>query len=101
MVNHLRAFAVEWADVRALAGDANGWGRWLGTSRPTRLVLHTAALLPDARSSSTAMSLVAWGLRRGLDQGFEQFVFAVVVEGFLSRTSGQTREYALYGRPIG
>ena len=85
------------ADVRALAGDASRWGGWLGTARPERLVLHTAALVPEARRGSAAMAQIAWSVARGLADGFEQFVVALAVEGFISRIGEQTREYALYG----
>jgi hypothetical protein len=83
-------------DVRALAGDAAGWGSWLGTARPERFVLHTAALVPDARVGSAAMAQVNWGLRTAVEGGFERVVIALAVEGFISRIGDQTREYALY-----
>jgi hypothetical protein len=83
-------------DVRALDGDASGWGRWLGGSRPTRFVLHTAALIPEARTGSAALAQVAWGVRGALTGGFEKVVVALAVEGFVSRIGEQTREYALY-----
>ena len=87
-------------DVRALDGHAAGWGRWLGTSRATRLVASTSALIPEARRSSTAMAQVAWGLQHAIAGGFNHVVVALVVEGWLSKIGEQTREYALYGRAL-
>jgi hypothetical protein len=87
------------ADVRALQGHVAGWGRWLGQSRPRRVVLHTAALIPEARKSSAAMAQVAWGLRHVQTDGFEDVVVALVVEGFLEKIGDRTRDYALYMRP--
>ena len=88
------------ADVRALEGHVAEWGRWLGSSRPRRIVLHTAALVPDVRSSSAAMAQVAWCLRHGVDGGFEELIVALAVEGFVGKIGQQTREYALYSRSI-
>jgi hypothetical protein len=83
-------------DVRALDGDASGWGRWLGEARPDRLVLHTAALVPSVRASSAAMAQIAAVLRHAVDGGYDKLVVALAVEGFVSRIGEQTREYALY-----
>ena len=88
------------AEARALGGHAAGWGRWLGTSRPTRIVLHTAALVPAVRQTSAAMAQIAWGLRRAVADGFDDIVVALVVDGFLSRIGEQTREHALYARAV-
>jgi hypothetical protein len=87
-------------DVRALAGQAAGWGNWLGKSRPDRLVLHTAALVPEVRAKTAAMAQVAWALRTGMSSGYERQVIALAVEGFLGRIGEMTREYTLYGRAI-
>jgi hypothetical protein len=88
------------AEMRALDGRAAGWGHWLGTSRPTRIVLHTAALVPEIRHTSAAMAQIAWGLRRAVKDGFDDVVFALVVEDFLQRIGEQTREHTLYARPL-
>ena len=88
------------AEMRALAGHAAGWGQWLGQSHAKRLVLHTAAVFPEIRKSSAAMAQVAWGIRHALADGFEELIFALVVEGFLGRIGEQTREYALYSRSL-
>jgi hypothetical protein len=88
------------SDVRALKGSAGDWGKWLGRSRPKRIVLHTAALLPEVRSSSAAMAQMAWALRKAIDGGFEDIIVALAVEGFLSRIGEQTRDYTLYARSI-
>ena len=87
-------------EVRALGGHASGWGGWLGTSRPDRLVMHTSAVAPEARSTSAAMALVAFALRGGQRGGFDRLLAAVTIEGFLSDIGDQTREYTLYGRSI-
>jgi hypothetical protein len=83
-------------DARALAGDASGWGRWLGQTRARRLVMHTAAFVPDARTGSAAMAPIAWALRHAVTAGYDRLVVALAVEGFLTRIAEQTREYALY-----
>jgi hypothetical protein len=88
------------ADVRALGGHAAGWGRWLGTSRPDRLVLHTSALVPDVRTTSAAIALIGEALRLGLAGPFDRFILALAIEGFMNRAGEPTREYALFGRPI-
>jgi hypothetical protein len=87
-------------DVRALDGHAGGWGGWLGTSRATRIVVSTSALVPEARRSSAAMAQVAWGLRHAIAGGFKDVVVALVVEGWLSRIGEQTTEHTLYGRRL-
>ena len=89
------------AEVRALDGRATGWGHWLGTSRPARIVLHTAALVPEVRQTSAAMAQVAWALRRAVVDGFDDVVVALVVEGFVQRIGEQTREHTLYARALG
>jgi hypothetical protein len=87
-------------DVRALGGRAADWGKWLGVSRPKRLVLHTAAFLPEARHHSGAMAVLAWGLHHAINGGFEDVVIALVVEGFLGKVGKRTREYSLYSRSL-
>jgi hypothetical protein len=84
-------------DVRALDGDATGWGRWLGEARPDRFVLHTEALAPSVRASSAATAMLAAVLRQALAGGYQRIVVALAVEGFVSKIGEQTREYALYG----
>jgi hypothetical protein len=88
------------ADMRALDGHAGGWGRWLGTSRATRIVVSTSALVPEARRSSMAMAQVAWGLRHAIAGGYTDVVVALVREGWISRIGEQTKEYTLYARAI-
>ena len=87
-------------EVRALDGHASGWGRWLGSSRAKRIVLSTAAFVPDARRSSAAMASVAWTFRRGVMEGFDEGVAGPVAEIWLNRLGEQTRQYTLYGRSI-
>ena len=47
------------------------------------------------------MAQIAWGLRRAVNDGFDDVVFALVVEGFLQRIGEQTREHTLYARQVG
>jgi len=89
------------AQVRALAGNTARWGEWLGKSRATRLILSTSALVPKARKSSTAVAQIAGPLDRRIQEGFQEFVVALVIEGWLSRLAKPTREYVLYGRSLG
>jgi hypothetical protein len=88
------------AQVRSLAGCAARWGEWLGKSRATRLVLSTSALVPQARKSSTAVAQIARPLSMRIQEGFDEFVVALVIEGWLSRLAKPTREYVLYGRSL-
>ena len=89
-------------EVRALAGDAAGWGRWLGGARPRRLVLHTLAFLPEARRGVAPLVLTERGLRNALERGFEELVFALASEElrWFDRVARPTREYRLYGRSL-
>lgn len=87
--------------VRSLAGNGARWGEWLGESRPKRLVLSTSALVPQARRSSTALAQIHGPLSMRVQDGFEEFVVALVIEGWLSRIAKPTREYVLYGRSLG
>jgi len=93
-------------EVRALAGDASGWGSWMGKGPlPRRLILHTTALLPEARRSIASSVLVEEGLTNAIEDGFTEFVFALVTEEenwhrLFERIVAPTREYALYERAL-
>jgi hypothetical protein len=89
------------AEVRSLGGDAARWGEWLGKSRAKRLVVSTSALIPEARKSSAAVAQIVGPLGLALQDGFEEFVVALVIEGWMSRIAVPTREYVLYGRSLG
>ena len=92
----------DWAhEARALDGHAAGWGRWLGGPPAKRLVLHTTALVPEARRGSAALAQVAWTLRRAVQDGVEDIVTAPTVEGYCTTLGDQTREHTLFGRAIG
>jgi hypothetical protein len=87
------------AEARALRGDASGWARWQAS--PKRLVMHTLALLPEARLSSAGMALMEHGLGLLDRDGYDELCVALVVEGLLGKQLGEpTREYALYGRAL-
>jgi hypothetical protein len=88
------------AEARSLCGSSAGWGSWLRNGLPPRVVLHTAALLPELRKTSAATALVDWAMRRAVEDGYEQAIVALAVEGFLSKIGEQTREYALYWRSL-
>jgi hypothetical protein len=88
------------AEVRALGGSAAGWGRWLGKRLPRRIVLSTAALMPELRKTSAAMAQMNWALSHALEDGFDELVVALVVEGFLGKIGERTREYTLYWRSL-
>jgi hypothetical protein len=88
------------AEVRALGGSSAGWGRWLGNGLPRRIVLSTAALLPELRKTSAAMAQMNWALRRSLEDGYDEPVIALAVEGFLGKIGERTREYTLYWRSL-
>lgn len=93
----------DWADeVRALRGDASGWGRWMGRARARRLVAHTVAILPEIRGRAAGAKLIAAGLDVALDAGYESLVFPLTTETFRfwDRRLGATREYALYRRAL-
>jgi hypothetical protein len=90
------------AEVRALGGDARGWGSWMGGPLPKRVVLHTLALAPEARHGAEVAGLAAVGFRNALACGYERFLMALSREDFRAhvRHLPATRTYALYGRGI-
>lgn len=90
------------AEVRALRGDASGWGSWLGGPLPKRVVMHTMALAPEARHGTAVAALAAVGLRIALEAGYERFLMALTREDFRAhvRHLPATRRYALYGRAL-
>ena len=91
------------AEVRALRGEASGWGRWLASGvRPKRAVYHTIALRPEVRSIGAAQFLLAEMVRNSLADGHDRCVVALVDEGFriFERVSPPSRRYELYGRPL-
>ncbi len=95
----------DWVEeVRALQGDARGWGRWLGGARPhpRRMVLHTVAFKADARRTGAPFLILDLGLRHLLEDGFDELVVALVTEEwkFFSRALSPTRAYALFGRSL-
>ena len=93
----------DWADeVRALGGDASGWGRWMGRARARRVVAHTVAIAPEVRGRAAHAKVIAAGLDVALDAGYESLVFPLTTETFRfwDRRLTPTREYALYGRVV-
>ena len=93
----------DYADpVRALNGDAAGWGSWLGRERARRLVLHTVAVRPEVRGTGAAGLIMEHGAAHFHEGGYEEGVAALVVEEFriFERILEPTREYALYAHPI-
>lgn len=94
----------DWIDeVRALGGDAAGWGRWMGRARATRVVAHTVAMIPEARGRAAGARLVAAGLRSARDHGYAELVFPLTTETFRHWDHvlpPSTRAYALYGRSL-
>jgi len=94
----------DWIDeVRALGGDAAGWGSWMGRARPRRVVAHTVAMIPEARGRAAGARLVAAGLRSALEHGYEELVFPLTAETFRHWDHAlppPTRRYALYGRSL-
>jgi hypothetical protein len=89
-------------EVRALHGDASGWGRWGGGALPRRVILHTLALAPEARRGTAVAALAAAGLRSALEAGYERFLMALTREDFRAhvRHLRATRTYALFGRAL-
>ncbi len=94
----------DWADeVRALGGDASGWGRWMDRGRARRVVAHTVAVVPEVRGSAAGAKVIAAALDVAIDAGYESLVFPLTVETFRfwdHRRLAPTREYALYGRQL-
>jgi hypothetical protein len=92
----------DWADAaRALDGHAAGWAAWARQPLPSRLIMHTLALLPEARITPAGMALMHHGLRLFVEDGYHELLVALVVEGLLGRQLGEpTREYVLYSRPL-
>lgn len=88
------------AEARSLEGHAGRWGEWLGKSRAQRLVASTSALRPEARNSTASVAMMVGPLAAGIQDGFKECVFALVIEGWLSKLAQATREYVLYGRSL-
>ncbi len=89
--------------ARALDGDAAGWGRWLPRAGPPRrLVLHTFALVPEARGSGAASLMFATALEDALADGVESFVLALASDDVpaVRRLAPATRRYALFAGPV-
>jgi hypothetical protein len=89
-------------EVRALAGDGSRWGSWMAGPRPKRLVMHTHAIVPEARRTNAAAIALDWGVRLFRDEGYESLCVALVTEewGLFRRIAQPTRAYALYGKAI-
>ena len=90
------------ADVRALNGDATGWGRWLqGGARPRRLVFHTLGMAPGVRRTGLVAALVRAAFEHCVEH-YEESVMAIVVDGLaaLQRVAPATRHYTLFGRQL-
>jgi hypothetical protein len=86
-------------DVRNLRGSARGWGEWLGRgSQPSGLVMHTLALLEEARGSAGSAMLLQRGLEHFFEDGYERLIVALVVEDWplFRRFKAPSRRYALY-----
>jgi hypothetical protein len=90
------------SQVRALDGKAEGWGSWVNTAQARRLVMHTVAVLPQARGTAAPYLLLQRGLQHFLDGAYDELVVALVTEDWrlFGRLDEPTREYALYGRSL-
>jgi hypothetical protein len=90
------------SQVRALDGEVQGWGSWVTTEKARRLIMHTVALVPEARRSASPYALLHQGLDHFAQGGYEELVIALVTEDwrFFQRLGQPTREYALYGRGL-
>jgi hypothetical protein len=90
------------AEVRALNGDARGWGVWRQTgAHPERSVLSTMGLAREARGRGIAM----WFVRNVIEDCVRRYakgVIALVIEDLraLKKIAPPTREYVLLGRGI-
>jgi hypothetical protein len=87
-------------EMRSLGGHVAGWGKWMNGPRPKRIVLHTAALTPEARNTSAVLAQVASTFRQGVARGFDNLIVALAIDGFLGRIGERTREYAMYARSL-
>jgi hypothetical protein len=90
------------APVRALRGDPSGWGRWLADPPPDRVVLHSVAVVPEARQGAAAAAVMAAGCEVALQAGYRRFLLARTREAFRApgRHLPATRRYALHGRAL-
>ena len=90
------------AEVRALKGEASGWGGWLNTARPDRAVLHTFALLPEARRLGVPFLLLDEAFRTMESDGQRRLVIALVLDSvhIFARQIRPTRTYQLLGRKL-
>jgi hypothetical protein len=88
-------------EVRQLAGDASGWGSWLGRASARRWVHHTLAVLPEVRDGQVALLLSVDRIRLQRSRGFTRQVGALTNQSWrIYRGYTPTRQYALYGRTI-
>jgi len=89
-------------EVRALRGDAAGWGRWMGGPLPPRVLCHTVAVVPEARHGAAAAALMAVGVQGALDAGYRTLTFPLTRADFRWHLRGApaTREYALLFRAL-
>lgn len=89
-------------EVRALQGDARGWGAWLGHVRATRAVWHTLACKREARGTGASALGLSWALRNFFEDGYERLLVAFVLEEWklFRQLREPTREYALYRRVL-
>jgi hypothetical protein len=89
-------------EVRALRGDGARFGHWAGGPLPSRCVLHTVALAPEARNGVGAAMLVGAGCRVALEGGYDRFLMALTREDFRAhvRHLPATREYVLLRKVI-
>jgi hypothetical protein len=90
------------SEVRELRGDASRWGAWLGGASPKTLIMHTHAIIEEARRTNAVSIGLARGVRHFAEDGYDRLVVALVTEewAFFGRHAEPTRDYALYGRGI-
>lgn len=89
-------------EVRALAGDASGFGRWPPPADRRRMVMHTVAFVPEVRGTGAPFVGMAGGMAHMREDGLDEVVVALVDETFpvFSRIAEPTRSYALLARRL-
>ena len=68
-------------EVRALKGDARGWGSWVGKSPSKTLIMHTHAVVEEARRTNATSLGLARGVKHFAEDGYERLIVALVTEG--------------------
>jgi len=74
----------------------------VGQSASKTLIMHTHAVVEEARRTNATSLGLARGVRHFAEDGYERLIVSLVTEewGFFGRQAEATREYGLFGRGL-